>query len=75
MIGFRPPSTNRRPIYSITGEKLCYLVSGPDGDYATDLEGNKLAKVSGWQRELGKLEATQTAAGAFLIDHEELHEC
>ena len=67
MIGFRPPSTTRRPVYSVTGEKLCYLVSGPDGEYATDLEGRKLAKVAGWKRDIGKLDATQVAASGLLV--------
>lgn len=69
-IGFRPASTHRRPVYSITGQKLCYVVSGPGGDSFYDEEGRKLAKVTKWKQLLGKMEACSSLSGTVTISPE-----
>jgi hypothetical protein len=75
MIGFRPPKTLRRPIYSVTGQKLCYLVSGPDGEWIYTLAGRKYAKITAKHREwMGKLNATASACGGAMLYPEELYE-
>lgn len=45
MIGFREQAVIRRPIYSTTGAKLGYLVSGPDGEWWTGLNDEKLWRI------------------------------
>ena len=45
MIGYREQDVVRRPIYSTTGAKLGYLVSGPDGEWWTSLKGRRIGRI------------------------------
>ena len=45
MIGFRDQDVVRRPIYSSTGAKLGYLVSGPDGEWWVSLKGRRIGRI------------------------------
>ena len=71
VIGFRQQTQHRRPVYSITGQKLCYVMSGPDGDAFYDEAGRKMAKVTKWKQMLGKMEACSSLAGCVVVDPKE----
>lgn len=71
MIGFRAPKHSRRPIYSVTGEKLCYVRQGPNGDEIFNLKGRKIANVKKWKEKLKDLSATANAAGGTIISPDE----
>lgn len=61
----------RRPIYSVTGQKLCYLVSGPDGEWIQGLDGRNRARITKWQAQPA---ATQTAAAALTYNTDWIYE-
>jgi hypothetical protein len=67
MIGFRPLNTTRRPVYSLTGEKLCYVVAGPEGEQFIGLDGRKLATITKWKKVWREMSATQCMAGTVTI--------
>lgn len=65
MIGFRDQSTIRRPIYSATGIKLGYLVSGPDGEWWTTVKGKRIGRIKQFRRP--KLpEVGASASGTYI---------
>lgn len=75
MIGFISQSTQRRPVYSVTGQKLCYLESGPDGEIVYTLEGKKLARLT--QRHKGwieKMTANATVQSGLILTPDERYE-
>lgn len=45
MIGYGDQSVVRRPIYSVTGAKIGYFVSGPDGEWWTSLKGRRIGRI------------------------------
>jgi hypothetical protein len=68
MIGFLPQRSVRRPVYSVTGQKLCYLVSGPDGEWVYSVAGRKYAKITAHHKAwIAKIDATQSATSQLMI--------
>ena len=67
-IGFYQARDRRRsPYYSATGEKLCYL----EGEWLTDLEGRKLARILRYHVELAEAKDVE---GSVWITADEIHE-
>lgn len=50
MIGFGHQRTVRRPFYSITGTKIGYLVSGPDGEWWVSVNGKRIGRIKQFKR-------------------------
>jgi hypothetical protein len=65
MIGFGDQSVVRRPIYSSTGAKLGYLVSGPDGEWWVSLKGRRIGRIK--QFRVKKLPDIDTSASGTYI--------
>lgn len=66
MIGFGHQSVIRRPIYSTTGTKLGYLVSGPDGEWWTTVSGRRIGRIKQFRPAQPK--AIDTSLSGTYID-------
>jgi hypothetical protein len=65
VIGFRDQDVVRRPIYSTTGVKLGYLVSGPDGEWWTSVKGRRIGRIK--QFRAPKLpDVSASASGTYI---------
>jgi hypothetical protein len=65
VIGYRDQDVVRRPIYSATGIKLGYLVSGPDGEWWTSLKGRRIGRIK--QFRAPKLpDVSASASGSYI---------
>jgi hypothetical protein len=55
----------RRPIYSATGAKLGYLVSGPDGEWWTSLKGRRIGRIKKFKPVTPK-EVSASLSGTYI---------
>jgi hypothetical protein len=66
MIGFREQDVVRRPIYSATGTKLGYLVSGPDGEWWVSLKGRRIGRIKQFKVKRLPDGVTSACAGTYI---------
>lgn len=75
MIGFnQAKKIPRRPLYSLSGAKLCYFTSSPKGDTFYDLRGRKIANPAKYKKMLSAANATTNASGTVFITVQEIDE-
>ncbi|HVJ09791.1 MAG TPA: hypothetical protein VM554_15545 [Acidisarcina sp.] len=75
MIGFGVQRVVRRPIYSVTGQKLCYYIDGPRGIELLTLRGKKYAKLTAKHVEwIASLSAGSSACGGTILSNNDIYE-
>lgn len=72
MIGFGAQDVVRRPIYSTTGIKLGYLVSGPDGEWWVSLKGRRIGRIKQFKRPSSPKEISTSVGSTTYIGWSEI---